>query len=301
MPSSITHQLIAEETAKRLPNAFSEAIKNAPDEYFLGCQGPDMFFFYRIGSKKEMNLGKFLHRYRVFETFGLFLRALKQDGEDARAPRLNEREREQALAYVLGYITHYAADKTFHPFVYNYLEETKAEKIVHQQMENDWDVYFLRKLRQKETEKFEFGFLTKPLIGHKTVARLYQFLSKGLEREEVKRRKFNSGLNNFWLFLQFFHGKCYKNQKNWEKAEKIFHTKKYLSALYPRKDPEPAFLDGENFAKLSGGRGANADELFENAVEEAVRLCDLFQKALSGEGGLLRDDFGRGLLTGEVL
>ncbi len=299
MPSSITHQLVAEEIKKLLPNDAQSAIDSAPDEYFLGCQGPDVFFFYRIGSKKEYNLGKFMHRYRVFDTFELFLHALKQDG-DGRVPRFSETERTQALSYILGYITHYATDSTFHPFVYNYLKAVGAVKVEHQQMENDWDVYFLRGKRGQETEKFRFGFSPEPLIEHRTVARLYRYLAANLERDEVKQRKFDNGVKNFVRYLKFFHGKCYKRQRGWARTEKVFRSKKFLSALYPRKDPEPAYLDGEHYFELSNGRGANADELFDRAVKEGARLAKLFLAALDG-GELTRDDFGRGLLTGEVL
>ncbi len=299
MPSSITHQLVAEETKKLLPPEAQTAIDSAPDEYFLGCQGPDVFFFYRIGSRKEYNLGKFLHRYRVFDTFGLFLHALQQDG-DGRVPRFSEEERTQAFSYILGFITHYAADSTFHPFVYNYLQAKGAVKTEHQQIENDWDVYFLRELRGRETEKFRFAFSAEKLIAHKTTARLYRYLSQNLEREEVKQHNFDNGVKNFSRYLKFFHGKCYNRQRGWARTEKLFHTKKFLSALYPRKDPEPSYLNGENYKTLSNGRGANADELFEHAVWEGARLCGLFMDALSG-GQLERDDFGRGLLTGEIL
>ena len=74
MPSAITHQLVAEEAEKLLPEGLQHIIERAPDEYFLGCQGPDMFFFYRIGSRSEYNLGKFLHRNRPYDVFRLFCR-----------------------------------------------------------------------------------------------------------------------------------------------------------------------------------------------------------------------------------
>lgn len=300
MPSSITHQLIAEEALKRFPKEAAEAVAGAPDEYFLGAQGPDVFFFYRIGSKKEYNLGKYLHRYRVFDVFGLFLRVLRQDGEDGRVPRLQLEERTQALAYILGYLTHYCADSSFHPFVYQYLQKTQATKIVHQQMENDWDVYFLNEKRGESAEHFTFGFSPKSLIAHKTTARLFHFLAEHLEREEVKERRFNRGVNNFYRYLRFFHKRCYKSQRRWERTEKLFHTKKYLSALYPRENPDPDYLSGEDYYELALGRGRNADELFDRAVNESVRLANAFLEAVNG-GELLREDFGRGLLTGEIL
>lgn len=300
MPSSITHQLIAEEILKGLPYEAQEAVRRAPDEFFLGAQGPDVFFFYRIGSKKEYNFGKYLHRYRVYDVFTLFLRALAQDKNDNRIPVFTDEERTQALSYVLGYITHYSADGNFHPFVYRYLQKTNAPKTVHQQMENDWDVYFLREKRGLENENFAYAFSAETLIRHRTVARLFHYLAEQLEREEVKERKFNNGVKNFTRYLRFFHKKCYKSQRRWERAEKIFHTKKFLSALYPRANPDPAFLESEDYRELTEGRGGNADELFDAAVAEGIALCRLFIGAMNG-GPLLRDDFGKGLLTGKTL
>ena len=56
MPSSITHELIAEEAIKRLPEKIRKIVQDSPDEFFLGAQGPDVFFFYRIGCRSEYNL-----------------------------------------------------------------------------------------------------------------------------------------------------------------------------------------------------------------------------------------------------
>ncbi len=296
MPSSITHQLIAEEALKQFPEEAKRAAQRFPDEYFLGSQGPDVFFFYRIGNRSEYNLGKFMHRYRVYDVFSLFLGALR--GEEG-APRFSEEEKIRALAYVLGYITHYAADSAFHPFVYRYLEEYRCQKREHQQMENDWDVWFLREKKNREAEKFAFAFSPRKIAADGTVARLYAFLGRKLEREEVTKRRFDSGVKNYARYLKFFHGKCYRAQRGWERTEKFFHAKRYLSRLFPRENPEPAYLSGEHFYKLSEGRGKSADELFCLAVCEGARLAGLFMSVLSGGGSLPRGDFGNGLLTGK--
>lgn len=298
MPSSITHQLIAEEVLPLLPPEGNAAALAAPDEYFLGAQGPDFLFFYRIGSKSEYNLGKFMHRYRVYDLFLLLLRALGGDEKDPQLPRFSEEDRTRVLAYAMGYLTHYCADTTFHPFVYRYLETNRAHKRVHQQMENDWDVYFLRELRGEEAEEYEFPFSRKQIMKHRTLPRLYDFLAQGLGRQEVKERKFGKGLKNFFRYLEFFHGKCYRSQRAWERTEKFFRTKGFMSRLYPRKDPEPEFLGGEHFAEFSEGKGTNADALFARAVNESARLATLFLAA-SGGAPLPREEFGNGLLTGK--
>lgn len=297
MPSSITHQLVAEETLKQLPEELQKIIEGSPDEYYLGAQGPDVFFFYRIGCRSEYNLGKFLHRFRVYDVFSFFLNALRPD----TLPRFTDASREKALAYILGYITHYCTDSTFHPFVYNYLDEYNCEKRIHQQMENDWDVYFLRELRGKSVERFRFAFDPKEIIEDGSIARLYGCLARVLDREEIEKRKFDKGIKNFSAYLKFFHGKCYSSQRGWENAEKIFHAKPFLGALYPRENPAPQFLSGDNFSELAEGRGMNADELFERAVGESKSLILLFLETAEHGETLSKEKFGNGLLTGKQL
>ena len=45
MPSSITHQLIAEEALGFFPPEAAQAVQKNPDEYYLGAQGPDVLLF----------------------------------------------------------------------------------------------------------------------------------------------------------------------------------------------------------------------------------------------------------------
>ena len=298
MPSGITHQLVAEEAEKLLPEGLQHIIKKAPDEYYLGCQGPDMFFFYRIGNKSEYNIGKYLHRYSVAETFRLFARVLAGE-QNPRFPALSEDDRTRVFAYILGYITHYATDSTFHPFVYNFMEREDCPKRIHQLIENDWDVYFLRKFRGREAEKFRCAFKVKEIAENGAVARLYACLAEELGREEVKRGKFNAGLKNFWKYLTFFHGKCYSSQRHWEKLEHFFRAKPFLSCLYPRKEPEREYLANEDFLQLSEGKGGNVDELFDNAVKESARLASLFVECVRKGEPLPEADFNKSFLTGK--
>ena len=296
MPSAITHQLVAEEAEKLLPEGLQHIIERAPDEYFLGCQGPDLFFFYRIGNKSEYNLGKFLHRNRPYDVFRFFARLLSGE-QSARFPAYSDEDRTRAFAYILGYIAHYATDSTFHPFVYNYMDKEGSEKRVHQLIENDWDVHFLRKFRGREAEKFRCAFSPKKVAKSGAVARLYACLAEELGREEVKRGKFNAGLRNFWRYLTFFHGKCYSSQRGWERCERFFRTKPFLSCLYPRRQPDPEYLANDDFARLSEGKGKNADELFDRARDESARLAILFCECVRKGEPLPREEFSLSFLT----
>ncbi len=99
MPSVYTHQLIAREVWRSLPVGVREPLSSHRALYDFGANGPDFCFFYPLRHRK-ISLGAFLHHEGGVALF----RALR-----AFYGSLPDR------AYALGFITHYAADITFHP------------------------------------------------------------------------------------------------------------------------------------------------------------------------------------------
>lgn len=291
MPSSITHALIAEEAAKRLPEQLQTLISEAPEAYFLGAQGPDMFFFAKKTNKQEGNFGKYLHRNAVYELFCAFAKAL---------PTLSGQERTVAEAYCLGYVTHYCADVAFHPFVYRYLEQNALKKREHQRMENDWDVYFARKLRGREAEHYPFPDVKA--CKNNALLALWRSASGALGRTPMDEKTLYGGIDNFAWYLAFFHKKCYTSQKHWRRFDRLFHIRA-LSCLYPAKEPDRRILSGEAFERAANADPAlppvaSADDLFERAVSESAYKMLLFRDAVGG-AVLPEEQFDRHLLTGK--
>jgi len=269
MPSLITHQLIASDASEAFPPNISEAVKECPDYFFLGAQGPDPFFFLRLLSS-EKNLGKVLHADGVFETFCFF------------RDFYHEHESNELCAYLAGYVSHYATDAVFHPYVYSYLAEHKPEGMAHQGVENDWDVYFLRSRKMREAENYEPPFRPKKIALENILFPLIDGLSRKKHRRALSERAFCKCLKRFYLYAKVFRKNCYLKQRRWERLERALHLKPRLSGLYPRKTPAP----------LPNPDGADA--FYEQAVTETARLVNLF---FSGEP-LLKTDFGKNLYTG---
>ena len=290
MPSTITHELVATEAQKRLPDQIQNVIRSAPDVYFLGAQGPDPFFF-ATASKEGQNFGKFLHRSHVYELFCLFEQFL--EGLDAA-------ERDIPLAYCLGYVTHYCADVAFHPFVYRYMELNKLRPREHQRIENDWDVYFSRKINGRELENYPFPDVTEL---EDDVKPLWKYVSGELGKK-IPHGTMKSALIGFQQFLRVFHGKhCYTAQRRWAFFDKLFRIRS-LSCLYPARKPRETVLRGEEFetaAEIEGMPHAKtADDLFERAVSTSVYRMMLFYDHIGG-APLPREQFDRHLLTGKHL
>lgn len=281
MPSCITHQLIAEDAKKLLPSKLGVCASEHPDYYFLGAQGPDVFFFYRPLCKKQTNLGRFMHRYRVYDVFCAL----------AEAPNMfSSFHRARMTAYLAGFLCHYCADVAFHPFVYAYLSTHGSDKTEHQLMETDWDVYFARTRREKSAEKWKFPFSAKTVNDENTLYLLYAYLCKKLGIPEPPKKKFERGISLFEWYLKFFHKSS--RHKAWAKTERIFHVSPVVSALYPRKNPNPEWLFGKELSALSGAE--NVDGLYARAVNEVARLSPLLLSS-----PLPREEFNKSFLTAE--
>ncbi len=283
MPSCITHQLISERARELLPEPVKEAAERRHDYYFLGAQGPDVFFFYKPLSKKEFNFGRYLHRNRVYDVFRYFAAAL--NGSDGT-------ERERLKAYAAGYLCHYCADTAFHPYVYRYLEEHGCKKSVHQLIESDWDVFFAR-MAGKEAAGWRFPFSAKKINTEKTLFRLFEGLAETLGRLRAHEKAFARGVSLYERYLKFFHGKS--RAKFFRCAETLFGADHVCSALYPRKETDPAYLYGEEFKRLSGA--ASADDLFKQAVNETAELSSIFFRAAEEDLPLPRERFSLSFLS----
>lgn len=272
MPSAITHELIAKSAAALLGKEEKALCFAAPDYFCLGAQGPDLYFFYKPLEMKK-NWGKVLHRGTIYRWFGCLLSALSSRGGI---------EREKCLAYALGFCTHIEADGAFHPFVYRYLKENGLKKKEHQRIENDWDVYFLRTLEEKEARGYAFPFDLKK-ISREGVLYAYLRDAASLFGKKIKKGAFKRMLLLFRWYCLHFHRRHFR------------YLLPVFPQLYPRRTPAEDVLGGEKFADLAGEQ--TADALF---LLAAKRSADRMREFISAVGGApLPDDFSRHLLTGE--
>lgn len=106
MPSFVTHHHFAVLVQQAAGDELSRACEAAPAAYAWGCQGPDPLFFYHAPfGGKIAALGGKMHREGVADAF----RAIVSEAAALREPA--------ALAYLLGFCTHYALDRTAHPYI----------------------------------------------------------------------------------------------------------------------------------------------------------------------------------------
>ena len=105
MPSTYAHRRFGADVLVQLPRELREKITPYRPLYDMGLHGPDLMFYYRALQSNPVNrLGNAMHEQpgRVFFT-------------RARGVVNKAKNRDAALAYVLGFLCHFALDSTCHP------------------------------------------------------------------------------------------------------------------------------------------------------------------------------------------
>jgi hypothetical protein len=142
MPAYLTHRVAGEKVLNKLPGA----VENEK-AFYLGCQGPDMLFFRDFqpwrAPRKSLRIGLRMHKERVRELFEVALDYAKQ---------YQDEDRGELIAYITGFITHYAIDKNTHPFVYGKAGRNTG---LHNRIEFMWDSYAAKEQWDIEPQQFD--------------------------------------------------------------------------------------------------------------------------------------------------
>jgi hypothetical protein len=233
MPTFITHQLLAEEVYKALPQSVYSKIGSLP-HYYLGAQGCDVCFAYKPVSTLKNNFGSFLHAFRP----ELFFRLLQEEAEKDPFVR----------SYAYGYLTHYAADTVFHPYIYKEMGEDNGF-FRHHSIEHAYDGYLLKRYRGKGAGAYSLPPLKDlPLDGVFLVYKRYAEMSGW---GTLRRTAFFKAVNRY-LCLCSVRMPFYRKEQA-KDAEELFDEAKKRSLLLAEKFTEKG-QDKELFGKhyLSG-------------------------------------------------
>lgn len=261
MPASYTHHLVAAEALSTLSSAVNNVISSHLPLYFFGAQGADFCFFYRFLNPKSKNLGSYLHR---------------QGGYTAFCTLKNFSARDLGLfAYTLGFITHYAADVTFHPYVY---AQSGKSPLKHARVEGALDMHFKRNNASPKYASLFHHKLTK--------------------EEEI----------DLFVTYSAIALKCgfpALQKAAFLRAISLFNAYPPItSAIFPSEN-SPTFqaaINAENQPWKAPTTGAiyrdNADALFQKAVDFSKTLFVELLHCIKGQTMPSKELFGKNYLTG---
>lgn len=258
MPATYTHYAVAKAAIERLrrETVAAKQAEKYPEMYFFGAQGADFCFFYRALRPSETNFGRFLHNrgsYAFFKTLAVCA---------ARDERL--------FSYALGYVTHYAADCVFHPYVYAL---SGKSPVLHSRAEGALDYYFFRKKRYPA----DYFNCAPTKEDAEALYFLYALAAARAERDPVLKPAFFKCIGRYRSYVGL--------------SSRVFA--KSNPALLNAERKEWRYPDDKTIVKTDG-----ADELFDRAAEESAKLVAEFASCVTERRTPEKDSFGKNFLSG---
>lgn len=126
MPAGYAHYIFGQKVLKNLDKKYQDIIIKNIDLYNIGVHGPDILFYYKTLTANEIKkLGSTLHREEAYDFF-----------QNAKKIIDKSQNRDAAIAYIYGFITHFVLDHGCHCYI------GKMEKqlnMTHSEIESELD------------------------------------------------------------------------------------------------------------------------------------------------------------------
>ena len=178
MPAVITHYLFAKTCVDSIGDTeVLKSVEQHRDIFYLGAQGPDILFF-ALGDKTLNQLGERMHHEGINGFFAECInRIRKTAAHDGRY---------EIIAYVTGFICHYALDTCTHPYIYYktgfsdvFGNITGESEVRHHFLETTIDCILSEKI--EEMNPYLLNIVKKITIEAKKRALIGKFLSETVQ------------------------------------------------------------------------------------------------------------------------
>jgi hypothetical protein len=271
MPAVTTHIECAKDIYDSLPLG-KQIVINNKNMFFLGAQGPDLFYFYKLGVPSRLNqIGNYLHNNQIYNVIKYMDEYVKRSGNY------------NLLNYYYGYLCHYALDSEVHPLVfqrsrYGNLGD-EPELVIHYRIEAFIDKYMLNK-KNRTIKSFDAHKLIQiSKEEREQLAKMYVSLFKdvlGLTVEQEKIEKSCRDMVRALIILKPNSKIKYNAIQNYETLSGKDHTISSLM-LYNDFDNVDYVLnnDRHEFVNIDDDSlvyNDSFDDLYEKAIKKAVKL-----------------------------
>lgn len=130
MPTTYAHYSFGDKCIRTMPLEYKTIVEKYRDLFDIGVHGPD-FFFYDLKEPDVVAYGSDMHCYPARSFF-----------ERCRIVYKTHEEKQAILAYILGFITHFALDSFCHSYVY---VKQEVSKLTHGKIEAEFDRHLIEK------------------------------------------------------------------------------------------------------------------------------------------------------------
>ena len=126
MPSTYAHRVFGERVLHRCPQSLASAIREHRQLYDIGLHGPDVLFYYHVLKNCAVNA----------KGYAMHARPAKEFFETAKAAYAAAADKGAALAYLLGFVCHFALDSACHGYIEN---KIAVSHVTHTEIESEFD------------------------------------------------------------------------------------------------------------------------------------------------------------------
>lgn len=181
MPTTYTHYRFGRDVLKRLPEPIREQILPYLGLYDIGLHGPDLLFYYKALSKNAVNQTGFsMHERPARDFFRTAKSAMDQTSEPG-----------PGLAYLYGFICHFALDSICHPYIE---EQVRKTGITHSEIEAELDRALMVADGKNPITYRPTGHLKASDFYAETIARFFPSIGKRNIFKSIKSIRFYCNL-----------------------------------------------------------------------------------------------------------
>ena len=296
MPALVSHNYFSKQVLLSAKKEIQEFINENLGAFYLGAQGPDIFFTMYFDKNKRKELGNVLHQQKIYESFEAMVEYAKEINDSV------------FTAYLFGYLCHYSLDLKVHPYVRYYDDvlykkkgmSERAER--HIRLESGFDLLIIRDMLKENPQKYNsvknsFSATRKE---EKIIAGFYKNAGAPLYGLDISERKVLLCISETKLFFSFMHDSSKKKIKYLlaDKIEDNFNLKKRMTGFLRLKEEaikEDWFnLKRDNFPEvynLDKTVNYTVPELFDEAKIKALSLFDEVYAAIYNNKSLCPQSF----------
>ena len=275
MPSSIVHRYIGLDILNKLDRNPKSIIKDHLNNYILYCQCTDVLYFYRIigfGGKRIQNLGHQFHWGNVFNSFN-YLVNLNKENKD---PEL--------FTFIAGFITHYKADSTMHPFINFQAQDDDKIKMYdkHFIIETYLDNYYLQKREKVDYRKYKMYKLVFNYTKEQVIIDAVEGLYKNVFNAEGVGKCYYKGVSSMKRVFKYIRYDPWKIKKQLLKFVDLnpFHVRRtrYLSYNFPLDNNDTilnlSHKEWHNNRDASIKSNKSFDDLWKDVVNNSIPIIN---------------------------
>ncbi|MBR2676094.1 MAG: zinc dependent phospholipase C family protein [Solobacterium sp.] len=273
MPAATTHAEFAKQVFKLLPEEEQKKITSKP-MYYLGSQGPDLFFFHKYmflpGSLNQY--GGMMHSDHVWETIAYMKK-------HTHTPALH--------SYFMGFLTHYALDSSCHPIINAYSKkeydlEGRNESEAHFRIEGEIDAWLLNSTGRSIQNYNVYTMLKVSRQEAKELGRMYHGLFQEVYGLDIPEKAIENACYDCARITKQLKPGTRKHRVA-HRVEKIAKMPHLITGmmLTDKENAQPAVLNPEHDLWVWYGQYRKTfPELMKEAEELALKLIPDPQKNL---------------------